>query len=279
MNDVTATVFDIVRNSFVDGPGIRTTVFFKGCNLSCAWCHNPESQSPHPQMLFYAHKCTACGICRRKCPQDMQTCTLCGTCSLYCPHDARAVCGKTYTVDEVLREVVKDHSFYRASGGGVTCSGGECMLQIDFLEAFLRACRQAGLHTAVDTAGHVPYAFFERILPYTDLFLYDFKCYESETHRAYTGVGNEQIKENLARLLQTGTPVWIRIPVIAGVNDTEEQMRAIRAFLDAHGMPERVELLPYHAMGEHKYAAIGKEMPPFAAPDESRMEMLRRIFQ
>ena len=135
-----AIIFDIERNSYVDGPGIRTTVFFKGCNLHCAWCHNPESQSAKPQMLFYKNKCTGCGKC-----------------TLYCPHDAREICGREYTVDAVLREILKDKSFYEASGGGVTFSGGECMLQIDFLVEILKVCKENGIHTAEDTAGHVPY--------------------------------------------------------------------------------------------------------------------------
>ena len=273
-----ATIFDIERNSYVDGPGIRTTVFFKGCNLRCAWCHNPESQSPKPEMLFYKNKCTGCGKCKEKCPNALETCSLCGRCTLYCPHDARDVCGKEYTVDEVMREILKDKVFYENSGGGVTFSGGECMLQIDFLEAILKECKNNGVHTAVDTAGHVPYERFERILPYTDLFLYDIKCFDSEKHKQYTGVGNELILENLKRLLATDKSVWIRIPIIPTVNDTEEEIRSIRSFLLSCGTPEKVELLPYHAMGEHKYAAIGKKVKMFSVPSEEKMKHLKNIF-
>ena len=193
----TATIFDIERNSYVDGPGIRTTVFFKGCNLHCSWCHNPESQSPKPQMLVYKNKCTGCGKCKEKCPNALKKCELCGRCTLYCPHDARDICGKEYTVDEVMREILKDKLFYENSGGGVTFSGGECMLQIDFLEEILKACKENGIHTAVDTAGHVPYERFEQILPYTDLFLYDVKCFDSDKHKQYTGVENQLILKNL----------------------------------------------------------------------------------
>ena len=205
-----ATIFDIERSSYVDGPGIRTTVFFKGCNLRCAWCHNPESQSAKPQMMFYKNKCTGCGKCREKCPHNLELCDLCGKCSLFCPQDARDICGKEYTVDEVLKEVLKDKVFYETSGGGVTFSGGECMLQIEFLTKILKACKENGIHTAVDTAGHVPYERFEQILPYTDLFLYDVKCFDSEKHRQYAGVGNGLILENLKKLLAKSTPVWIR---------------------------------------------------------------------
>ena len=278
MTEQTAILFDVQRNSYVDGPGIRTTVFFKGCNMNCAWCHNPESQFPNPQMMVYQNKCTGCGKCKEKCPHELKTCVLCGQCTRYCPHNAREICGKAYTLDEVLREIRKDKPFYEASGGGVTFSGGECMLQIDFLEEILKECKRCGLHTAVDTAGQVPFASFERILPYTDLFLYDVKCYDSEKHKQYTGVGNELILENLARLLRADAGVWVRIPIIAGINDSIEDMTAIRRMLDSCGYPQRVELLPYHAMGEHKYAAIGKKGQSFSVPDTKKMMELRNIF-
>ena len=273
-----ATIFDIERNSYVDGPGIRTTVFYKGCNLRCAWCHNPESQSPKPQMMFFKNKCTGCGKCKEKCPNHLESCELCGKCTLYCPHDAREICGKEYTVDEVVREILKDKAFYEASGGGVTFSGGECMLQIDFLEDLLKECQKNGIHTAVDTAGYVPFEQFEQILPYTELILYDIKCFDSEKHKQYTGVGNELILENLKRLLATDKSVWIRIPIIPTVNDTEEEIRSIRSFLLSCGTPEKVELLPYHAMGEHKYAAIGKKVKMFSVPSEEKIRQLKNIF-
>ena len=273
-----ATIFDIERNSYVDGPGIRTTVFFKGCNLRCAWCHNPESQSPKPEMLFYKNKCTCCGKCKEKCPNALETCSLCGRCTLYCPHNAREICGKEATVDEVVREILKDKVFYENSGGGVTFSGGECMLQIDFLEEILKACNENGIHTAVDTAGNVPFDYFERILTYTDLYLYDIKCYDSEKHKQYTGVGNELILENLKRLLESGKNVWIRIPIIPNVNDSEAEILNIKEFLNLCGSPEKIELLPYHAMGEHKYAAIGKEAQIFSTPSEEKMMRLKKIF-
>ena len=273
-----ANLFDIERSSYVDGPGIRTTVFFKGCNLHCAWCHNPESQSPKIQMMFYKNKCTGCGKCREKCPNSLEKCELCGKCALYCPHDAREICGKEYTVDEVMREILKDKVFYENSGGGVTFSGGECMLQIDFLEEILKECKKNGIHTAIDTAGHVPFAYFERILPYTDLFLYDVKCFDSDKHKQYTGVENQLILKNLKKLLATDSSVWVRIPIIPTVNDSSEEMRSIKEFLISCGRPEKVELLPYHAMGEHKYAALGKQAQMFFAPSEDKMTELKKIF-
>lgn len=274
----TAVIFDIARASYVDGPGIRTTVFFKGCNLECAWCHNPESQSAKAQLLVYKNRCTGCGKCKQKCTYNLEKCELCGKCALYCPRDAREICGREYTVEDALKAIVKDKAFYENSGGGVTFSGGECMLQIDFLTEILKACKENGIHTAVDTAGHVPYAYFERILPYTDLFLYDVKCIDSARHKEYTGVGNELILENLGKLLAAKTPLWVRIPVISSVNDSEEETQRIKAFLAGHGAPERVELLPYHAMGAHKYAAQGREAPAFSAPSEEQMKQLREIF-
>ncbi|MBE6600571.1 MAG: glycyl-radical enzyme activating protein [Ruminococcaceae bacterium] len=239
-------IFDIQRNSFVDGPGIRTTVFFKGCNLRCAWCHNPEGQSPLPQIMQGASSST--------------------------------VCGKEYTVDDVLKIICKDKRFYESTGGGVTFSGGECMLQTDFLAEILKACKENGISTAVDTAGHVPYERFEKILPYTDLFLYDLKCHDSEKHKKYTGVGNELILENLKRLLESSKSLWVRIPIIPTVNDTEKEMQSIKEYVYSCGTPERIELLPYHAMGDHKYPAIGKAAQSFSVPSEEKMKQLKNIF-
>jgi len=275
---LTATLFDIERNAFADGPGIRTTVFFKGCNLRCAWCHNPESQKRERELAFFESRCTHCGKCQEKCPNHLEKCTLCGACTTYCPTDARKIYGKEMSVDEVMEEILRDRAFYESSGGGVTFSGGECMLQIDFLEEILKKCKENGIHTAVDTAGHVPYEYFERILPYTNLFLYDVKCFDSDTHKKYTGVGNERILENLGRLLQSGAHVWIRIPTIPTVNADEDEMSKIKAFLDANGVPEKVELLPYHTMGEGKCLALGKELTTFPTPDADTMQKLRAIF-
>ncbi len=276
---MTTTIFDIQRNSYVDGPGIRTTVFFKGCNLRCAWCHNPESQSAKPQMMFYKNKCTGCGKCKEKCPNALEACALCGRCTIFCPRDARKICGKEYSVDEVLREIIKDKTFYENSGGGVTFSGGECMLQIDFLTEILKACKENGIHTAVDTAGHVPYDQFERIIPYTDLFLYDIKCFDSELHKQYTSLGNELILENFKRLSGTGKPIWVRIPIIPTINDSLEEMIKIKTFLDLCRKPEKIELLSYHALGEHKYSALGMCVRKFDAPNSNTMEYLKSIFK
>ncbi len=280
-------IFDIEHGSFVDGPGIRTTVFFKGCNLSCKWCHNPESQQFTGQLLFYSDKCTSCGKCREVCPHELLSCDLCGRCELYCPNDARKLCGTEMTADEILQELLKDKDFYTASGGGVTFSGGECMLQIEFLTELLRRCKENGIHTAVDTAGHVPWMNFEKILPYTDLFLYDVKCASEELHREWTGVSNQLILENLRRIseliagerlheAQFRGKLFIRVPVIGGVNDNEDEIRKIAEILKDIRY-SKVELLPYHKMGEYKYGALGKDWEVFTVPDEDRMNGFRRI--
>lgn len=272
-----AMIFDIERNSFVDGPGIRTTVFFKGCNLNCAWCHNPESKSGKKQMMFYADKCTGCGSCKQVCTHP-DACILCGACEHYCLADARKVCGKEYTADELLTEVLKDQEFYLHSGGGVTFSGGECMLQLDALTALLQKCKEHGLHTAIDTAGHLPWESFLKVLPHTDLFLYDIKAFDAQTHEKFVGVPNERILQNLQRLLRAGAKVWVRIPIIGGVNDSIEEMQKIKAFLDEAGKPEKIELLPYHAMGENKYRALGQEPQTFTVPTPEQMNRLKAVF-
>ena len=263
-----ATIFDIQRNSYVDGPGIRTTVFFKGCNLKCRWCHNPESQSFEKQILFYQNKCTRCGRCKDLTVDDE---------NFICFNDAKEICGKEYSVDEVLKEVIKDKAFYETSGGGVTFSGGECMLQIDFLTEILKKCKENGIHMAVDTAGHIPWESFEKIIPDTDLFLYDIKAMNDEIHKEYTGVSNSLILENLARLLKSNVGVWVRVPIIPGVNDSEDEMKKIKSFFEANGYPEKVELLPYHAMGEHKYVALNRKSENFVVADKGKMNELKNI--
>lgn len=264
-----ATIFDIQRNSFVDAPGIRTTVFFKGCNLKCKWCHNPESQSAQPQILFYKNKCTGCGRCKNITADDTD---------FICFNDAKEICGKIYTVDEVLHDVIKDKAFYETSGGGVTFSGGECMLQIDFLKDILKKCKENGIHTAVDTAGNVPWKSFEKIMPHTDLFLYDVKCVSERLHIDGTDVSNKLILENLKKLSDNfGGDIIIRIPVMKGFNDDVGEMRKIADFLKDIRI-KTVELLPYHKMGEHKYDALDMECVLFDVPDKDMQKVFKSMF-
>lgn len=256
------------RNSFVDGPGIRTTVFFKGCNLKCAWCHNPESQSTKPQIMFHENKCTRCGRCANLTVNDT---------NFICFNDAKEICGKEYTSDEVLTEILKDKTFYENSNGGVTFSGGECMLQIDFLCEILKKCKENEIHTAIDTAGNVPWSCFERILKYTDLFLYDIKLFDSEKHIKYTGADNKVILDNLRKLFKSDAKVWIRIPIIGGVNDSAEEMVKIKNFLKQY-KPLKIDLLPYHDLGTHKYDALSMPKQVFETPDKTVLEQLNLIF-
>ena len=254
-------IFDIQRSSVVDGPGIRTTVFLKGCNLKCKWCHNPESQDNKKQMMFYKSKCTGCGKC-----------------VLYCPHDARQLCGKEYSCDEVIKEIIKDKIFYENSGGGVTFSGGECMMQIDFLEEALKKCKENEIHTAVDTAGNVSWESFERILPYTDLFLYDVKCFTEELHKKGTGASNKKILENLQKISESFSgDIIIRIPIITGFNDDIEELKKIADMLKSIKYTS-VELLPYHRMGENKYNAIDMQCTLYEVPSKEKMEEYKKLF-
>lgn len=275
---MTAVIFDIQRNSFVDGPGIRTTVFFKGCNLKCKWCHNPESQNFEKQMMIYKNKCTGCGKCASVCPHHLSSCEFCGKCEILCPNDARKVCGKEYTPEEVLKEVIKDKTFYETSNGGVTFSGGECMLQADFLCETLKLCKENGIHTAIDTAGCVSWEHFEKIMPYADLFLYDVKCFDEQKHKEYTGVSNKLILENLKKISDTGDKeIIIRIPVIHGVNDDEKEMGMIAEFLKGIRYTS-VDLLPYHKMGEHKYDALDMAYTEFEVPDKAVIDGYKKLF-
>jgi pyruvate formate lyase activating enzyme len=261
-------VFNIQRFSIHDGPGIRTTVFLQGCNLRCFWCHNPESNPTHPVVQFYPDKCIACLRCVEVCPQgaqlsqnglrmyDRQRCVTCGKCVDECFSRALVMAAKEYSAGEVMDEVLKDRDYYRDSRGGVTFSGGEPLLQKDFLCELLQASRAAGLHCAVDTAANLPWQNFEPLLPLTDLFLVDFKAFDEQRHREVTGVSNTRIKANLQRLARCGTPIWVRVPVIPGVNDSVAEIERMAGFLAPLENIEWVELLPFHHLGASKYDSL-----------------------
>ena len=241
------TIFDIQRFSVHDGPGIRTTVFCKGCPLRCQWCHNPEGLSPQPQLQYRQELCIGCGLCgERKTPEDGEK----------CPAGALTLCGKQMTAQAVLEAILKDIPYY-GQDGGVTFSGGECLLQADFVAEVLTMAKAQGISTAVDTCGYVPWSAFEKVMDVCDLFLYDIKMMDREKHRRYTGVDPRLIHENLTRLSQIGKPVWIRVPVIPDVNDTEQDILQIARFLKPMGNIQNVTLMPYHTLGKSKYETLG----------------------
>ncbi len=245
-------IFDIHRASTVDGPGLRTTVFLKGCNLNCFWCHNPEGKSPEPQLARFAEKCVECGTCRSVC-RSPDACIACGTCAKHCPSDALRLFGKCYTVDELLEIIAADKPYFDATGGGLTLSGGECMLYPEFVAELARSCQERGISVAIDTAGNVPFSSFALLLPYTDLFLYDVKALDCDLHRRGTGVGNKRILANLQRLIDLKKPILVRIPLIPQFNEGEEVER-IQRFCEERDL--LYEILPYHRIGESKRDAL-----------------------
>jgi len=267
-------VFNLMRFSTEDGPGLRTTVFLKGCPLTCPWCHNPESQSPEVEVIFRERRCIGCGSCAFVCPQGIlgpggiragegaRECLRCGTCASVCPAEAREAVGREMTAAQVMAEILKDRDFFEESGGGVTFSGGEPLAQPEFLTALLLSCREAEIHTAVDTSGAAPAGVVDRVAPLTDLFLYDLKVMDDRRHRELTGAGNGLILANLVRLVEAGRRVVVRVPVIPGYNDDQANLAALAGFLGGLEPRPRVELLPYHAIGLEKYRLLGRAEPP-----------------
>ena len=266
-------VFHIQRYSIQDGPGIRTTVFLKGCPLRCEWCSNPESQDPHPEILFRSPQCQQSGSCAEACEVgairlidgapslDRSTCTMCMDCVEACPSGALEISGKRMKLEDVVDEACRDELFYVNSGGGVTLSGGEPLSQPEFARRFLEACRARSIHTALDTCGHASWQVVEQVLAHTDLVLFDLKHLSPGKHRDGTGVKNELILDNLRKTLDAkGTRVWIRIPLIPGYNDSTPHLKELAFALRETGA-EKVSLLGFHHWGRSKYQALGREYP------------------
>jgi len=267
-----AIVFDIQRASLHDGPGIRTTVFLKGCPLECLWCHNPEAVASSRQLFFYYDKCTQCGDCASVCEDDVHhltegthtidydKCTLCGKCVEACNSNALKIIGKVMNIEEVMAEVMADYDFYANSNGGITISGGEPLLHFPFVQELLRCCKEKGVNTCIETSGFASEVHFREILPLIDILLFDYKMTGSDEHRNYTGVSNESILSNLDIAYHEGIPIILRCPVIPGINDTEKHFNAIRELDKKYPKLKGIELLPYHDVGNNKRTSIGAVM-------------------
>lgn len=286
--EMEGVLFNIQRYSLHDGPGIRTIPFFKGCPLSCKWCSNPESQRPTPELIFKKSDCIRCGKCIEACKQqalsvsnaffiDRERCIQCGKCTQVCPTQALEMKGKRMTVADVMRELQKEENLYRRSGGGITLSGGEPLAQPDFARELLKACKEKGWHTAMETTGFTTPEVIAEVFPYVDLALTDIKAINPAVHLANTGIENSQILENLLRISFL-TKTIVRIPVIPGVNDNPEEIHNIAEFARLMSNVDTLHLLPYHSFGENKYGLLGRIYPMGEADSiaESKMELLKR---
>lgn len=276
------TVTEIQRFCMHDGPGIRTTVFLKGCSLRCAWCHNPETQKKNSELLFYSKKCIGCMECVACCPNhahivekkhtvNRQSCTLCGSCAQYCPSGALEICGKELGVEEIISVVEKDRAFYR-SNGGVTLSGGEPFLQGKATVALLRTCKERGISTAVETCGYADFETISSAIPYTDLFLWDIKDTNDHRHRQYTGVSHQKILDHLKKADALGAKIRIRCILVNGINTDDAHYRAVAQIANSLSHCEGVELMPYHAYGGAKVTFLG-------LPDNGKAEWIPSALQ
>jgi len=256
MNEnITGIITEIQHFSLHDGPGIRTTVFFKGCNMRCAWCHNPETYNPHPQLMHYKSLCTNCGVC--SCVKT--SCDACGHCAKLCVNNARKISGISITSDEVIEILLEDMAFYKRSNGGVTLSGGEVMLQPEFALSILKGCKDHGIHTCIESNMSVPLKYVRSIVDLCDLVIMDIKFMDNKKHEQWTGTNNHVVLENYKALVALKIPIIVRTPIIDGINDDE--IGAISAFISGNTNLIKHELMPYHSLGEGKRAALG--LKPF----------------
>ncbi|WP_067516304.1 choline TMA-lyase-activating enzyme [Endozoicomonas ascidiicola] len=286
-------IFNVQRYSIYDGEGIRTLVFFKGCNIRCDWCANPEGISSKYQVMFSRDKCVSCGRCAEVCPagvhvmkvQGSETihhvdrtvdCIGCKRCEEICTSEALNIMGKEVTVSELMDIILRDYDFYLSSGGGVTLSGGEVSLQADFAAALLAECKKAMVNTAIETNGTTNITNYEKLAPVTDLFLFDLKQIDTDLHRQLFGIGNEQVKRNLERLVELKANVVVRMPLIRGYNDSYESITGAIEYvsnLAKKGSIQRIDFLPYHQLGKSKYDMLDLEYPVPGNPGYSSLEM------
>jgi pyruvate formate lyase activating enzyme len=289
----TGLVFNIQKYSLQDGPGIRTTIFLKGCPLCCAWCHNPESISPRREIIVISQRCTACGECREACPfgdcapnegplpARNDQCTFCAACVDACPTGARQMLGREMTVTEAVEAALKDRIFYEDSGGGVTISGGEPLMQPHFLLALAQTLRAAGVQVALDTTGFGCTEHLLAAAALSDLVLYDLKAFDEARHKELTGVSNRGILENLQALDKIHRNVWIRIPVVPGFNDDAEELKKIAKFVSELHSVTLINLLPFHRSGLHKYERLGwgHSLDGVETPSAELMNRVADIFR
>lgn len=293
--NINGTVFNIQHYAIHDGPGIRTTVFLNGCPLKCFWCQNPESGYSHPVLFYYAERCTGCGECISACPQnaiqltgassltDRHLCDNCGECVTRCPNGARSLMGEILSAAAVFEDVAKDAIFYQSSQGGVTISGGDPVAQPEFVYELSRLCHEAGIHVALETSGFARWETITYVMTHADLVLYDFKHMDAGFHKTYTGVDNQRILENARRIYhELKKPLYARVPIIPGYNDTIENIRELTAFLVAElGKDVEVHLLPYHHLGRSKYTQLDIPLPPddIKPPTDEHIKTLLSIIE